>query len=165
MPLDSAKASYKGSTWTEKGDGLATLRGVEDKAWENKLYTLVAFRDFSRLARKKSCLIRQRTIVSAAGMTISPSRNPYWMRGSFGGDVRHPRNPQPNRKMTEARKRPKRRTRARANADEPDKPDMVIWHYKDSRLPPMQQVRRIGTRISATCACIDPPNRNSAPCR
>ena len=37
LPLDTAKATYKGLTWTEKGDGLATLRGVEDKAWEEKL--------------------------------------------------------------------------------------------------------------------------------
>ena len=36
MPLDSAKATYKGLSWTENGDGLATVRGVEDKAWEGK---------------------------------------------------------------------------------------------------------------------------------
>ncbi len=45
--LDSAKAVYKGLGWTEKGDGLATVRGVDDKAFEDKLYTLVAFRNFS----------------------------------------------------------------------------------------------------------------------
>ena len=44
VSLDSSKASYKDLTWTEKGDGLATVRGVEDKAWDEKLYTLVAFR-------------------------------------------------------------------------------------------------------------------------
>ena len=44
MPLDNAKASYKGLTWTENGAGLATMRGVEDKGWDEKLYTVVAFR-------------------------------------------------------------------------------------------------------------------------
>ncbi len=46
IPLDSAKALYKGVSWTEKGDGLAVLRGVDDKKWEDKLYTLVAFNGF-----------------------------------------------------------------------------------------------------------------------
>src|SRR3989442_7131058 len=50
IPLDSARASYKGLNWTENGDGLATLRGVEDKAWEDKLYALVAFKNFSAAA-------------------------------------------------------------------------------------------------------------------
>ena len=61
IALDSAKAVYKGIGWTEKGDGLATLRGIEDKAWEDKRYTLVAFRDFSkRRSRRRVCSILQR---------------------------------------------------------------------------------------------------------
>ncbi len=54
IPLDSAKASYKGLDWTEKGDGLAALRGVADKAWEDKLYSLVAFRNFSAASPEKT---------------------------------------------------------------------------------------------------------------
>ncbi len=46
QPLDSAQASYRSVSWTEKGDGLATLRGADDKAFEDKLYSLVAFKDF-----------------------------------------------------------------------------------------------------------------------
>ncbi len=48
QPLDSAQASYRSLSWTEKGDALATLRGADDKAFEDKLYTLVAFKDFAR---------------------------------------------------------------------------------------------------------------------
>ena len=61
IPLDSAKASYKGLDWTEKGDGLAALRGVEDKAWEDKLYSLVAFRNFSAASPEKTVSIRRKT--------------------------------------------------------------------------------------------------------
>ena len=31
----------KGLTWTEKGDALAVVRGVEDKGYEDKLYSVV----------------------------------------------------------------------------------------------------------------------------
>jgi hypothetical protein len=51
MPLDSAKATYKGVSWTEKGDALAVLRGVEDKAFEDKPYAVVGFRKLSATAR------------------------------------------------------------------------------------------------------------------
>jgi hypothetical protein len=45
-PLDSAPAGYRSLSWTEKGDALAVLRGEDDKGFEDKLFTLVAFKDF-----------------------------------------------------------------------------------------------------------------------
>ena len=35
--LDSAKANYKSLSWTEKGDGLAALKGTDDKSYQDKL--------------------------------------------------------------------------------------------------------------------------------
>ena len=46
LPLDSDKAVYKGLNWTEKGDGLAVVKGVEDKGYEDKLYSVVGFTGF-----------------------------------------------------------------------------------------------------------------------
>lgn len=130
MALDSAKARYKGLTWTDKGDGLATLRGVEDKAWEDPLYTLVAFRGFSG-APEKVVFDPSKDGAFPKGMTISPNRNPYWMADlsavAFG--------------IHEMRAKTVQEGEGRGrNADEPDKPDMTVWNYKDKRLPPMQQV-------------------------
>jgi hypothetical protein len=132
--LDSAKANYKGLTWTEKGDGLATLRGVEDKAWEDKLYTLVAFRNFSSRTPEKVVFDPATDHSFPQQMTISPNRNPYWMADlsavAFG--------------IHEVRAKSKEESaaegRGRGNADPPDEPDMTIWNWKDKRLPPMQQV-------------------------
>lgn len=62
LPLDTASATYKGLTWTEKGTGLATLRGVEDKAFEDKQYSVVAFKDFRAAAPPRNrCSIRRPT--------------------------------------------------------------------------------------------------------
>jgi len=136
LPLDSAKATYKGLTWTETGDGLATLRGVEDKAWEDKLYTLVAFRNFSAPAPEKVVFDPSKEKSFPEGMTISPNRNPFWMQDlsavTFGI---HEMRAKPKEEQA-AEGRPNRNV----NADEPDKPDMVIWNWKDKRLPTMQKV-------------------------
>jgi dipeptidyl aminopeptidase/acylaminoacyl peptidase len=139
IPLDSAKATYKGIGWTEKGDGLATLRGVEDKAWDDKRYTLVAFHDFSSAKPGKVVFDPAKDKSFPEGMTISPSRNPYWMADlsavTFGIHETHPKSADAKPEGDDSA-----RPRNPRSDDEPDKPDMVIWHYKDSRMQPMQQV-------------------------
>jgi len=136
IPLDSAKASYKGIGWTEKGDGLATLRGVEDKAWEEKRYTLVAFKNFSTAKPEKVIFDPAKDRSFPAGMTISPNRNPFWMADlsavTFGIHDMHPK----KKGGADDKDKPD----AKAD-DDPDKPDMVIWHWKDKRLQPQQQVQ------------------------
>ena len=80
LPLDSAKANYKGLTWTEKGDGLATLRGVEDKAWEDKLSTRWSpGRNFSASKPAKFIFDPSKDKSFPEGMTISPNRNAAWL--------------------------------------------------------------------------------------
>ncbi len=133
-PLDSSKASYKSISWTEKGDGLATLRGVEDKAWEDKLYTLVAWRMSSP---EKIVFDPSKDSSFPKGMTISPNRNPFWMADlsqlAFGIHEMRPK--KKGKESAEEKAEPK------PGDDEQDKPDMVIWHWKDKRLQPQQQVQ------------------------
>ena len=137
--LDSAKASYKGLSWTEKGDALATVRGIEDKAWEDKLYSVVAFRDFNSATGPKK-LIFDPTKVSTfpKAMTVSSTRPPVWMADlsevTFGIHEIKPKAPTPDK-----------------NAE--DKPDMVIWHYKDPRLVSMQVVQQNADR-NFSFACV-----------
>ena len=126
--LDSAKASYKGLAWTEKGDALATVRGVEDKALEDKLYSVVAFRDFTPGgAAAKFVFDPAKVEAFPKGMTVSPDRAPVWLADlsevTFGIHETKPKAPIPDK-----------------NAE--DKPDMVIWHYQDPRLVSMQQVQQ-----------------------
>ncbi len=149
VPLDSAKAVYKGLTWTEKGDALATVRGVDDKAWEDKLYTLVAFRNFSAGRPDKIVFDPSTDKSFPAGMTISPSRNPFWMADlssvMFGIHDLHPKkkggSDADEEKPDAAKSGDAPKSDTAKNDDDPDKPDMVIWHWKDKRLQPMQQVQ------------------------
>jgi len=132
LPLDSAAATYKGLTWTDKGDGLATLRGVDDKAWQDKLYSLVAFRNFSSTP-ETIVFDPAKDSSFPQGMSISPNRNPYWMDDlgavAFGIHEIRP-------------KKAEEGGRGARNADsEEPEPDMTIWNWKDGRLPPMQEVQ------------------------
>lgn len=137
--LDSAKATYKGLTFTEKGDGLATLRGVEDKAFEDKLYSVVAWQDTDK-GVKKTVFDPSADPSFPKGMSISPNRNAAWMADfsavTFGIHELRPRKDNKDAAKADGAKAEE----AKAN-DTPDLPDMVIWHYKDSRLQPMQQVQ------------------------
>src|SRR5262245_57789231 len=54
LRLDSDKAVYKSLSWTEKGDGLAVVKGVEDKGYEDKLYSVVGFTGFASGAPQKT---------------------------------------------------------------------------------------------------------------
>src|ERR1035441_6288613 len=77
--LDHAEAVYKGLTWTEKGDGFATVRGVDDKGFEDKLYSVVAFKGLGTGAAPAKFLYDPKTDQSfPVGMTISAVRNAAW---------------------------------------------------------------------------------------
>jgi dipeptidyl aminopeptidase/acylaminoacyl peptidase len=161
LPLDNAKAWYKGLTWTEKGDGLAVLRGVEDKAWENKLYSLVAFTAFTAQAPRKIVFDPKADKTFPALMTISPDRSPTWTEDLggvlFGIHELKKKDDKPTPKEPD-KAEPKKDVPAKADGDEkaqrappaarqggadgdPDKPDLVIWHYQDERLQSQQQVQ------------------------
>jgi len=145
VSLDHAQAVYKSLTWTEKGDGLAALRGADDKGYEDKLYALVAFKDFAANGPAFRTVFDPKDEKSfPAGMTLA-TRNPTWNEDlsaiTFGI---HEATPKKSKDAApaegEAKEGATPAPRAAA-APEPDKPDLVIWHWKDSRLQSMQQVQ------------------------
>jgi dipeptidyl aminopeptidase/acylaminoacyl peptidase len=151
MPLDGAKATYKGLTWTENGEGLATMRGVEDKAWEEKLYSVVAFVR-SGGGFQKTVFDPTKDATFPRGMSISPNRNAAWMANlsevTFGIHELRPKKKGADAKSDDPDAKPKPN-------DDPDMPEMVIWHYKDSRMQPMQQVQENADKnFSYLCAYI-----------
>jgi dipeptidyl aminopeptidase/acylaminoacyl peptidase len=145
MALDSAKAAYKGLDWTEKGDGLAVLRGVEDKAFADKLYAVVGFRGMSAGKRGEKIVFEPKAERSfPPGMTVSPNRNPAWLRDlsalSFGiHEVRA-------KKKGEEKKGPEGEEVEGLKPPEPEpgpekeRAALVLWHWQDKRLQPQQQV-------------------------
>lgn len=145
LPLDSDKATYKGLTWTEKYDGLTTVKGVEDKAWEDKLWSVVAFNNFTAAAPQKTVYDPREDKSFPVGMTVSPNRNPMWTDDHsallFGiHEVKKKKAAdKPGDKPKDEAARPET-VATRKPEDDVEKPDLILWHYRDRRMQPQQQV-------------------------
>jgi len=138
--LDSDEAAYEKPTWTEKGDGLAVLKGVEDEAYEDKMYSVVGF---TGLAGQpvKTVFAPSEADGFPDGMTVSPNRDPRWTEDLAA--------------LVFGIHEPKKKDDASAEGDKPaegapapaaapaddDKVDLVIWHGLDPRLQSQQQVQ------------------------
>ena len=138
--LDHAEAVYKGLTWTEKGDGLATLRGVDDKGFEDKLYSVVAFKGVGSGKPAKAVFDPKTDQSFPTGMSISPMRNAAWRDDlaavTFGIHA-------VKAKKAAAEGDAKITVSAPGSGDAPgdEKVDLVLWHWKDSRLQTQQAVQ------------------------
>jgi dipeptidyl aminopeptidase/acylaminoacyl peptidase len=145
MPLDSDKASYRGLTWTEKYDALTTVKGFEDKAWEDKLYSVVAFTGLNSGSVQKTVFNPKSDSTFPAGMTVSPNRNPTFNEDltaiTFGiHEVKRKKSDRDGGdKPAEAGAAGAPAT-ARRPDDEPETPALVLWHWQDKRLQAQQQV-------------------------
>jgi dipeptidyl aminopeptidase/acylaminoacyl peptidase len=189
-PIDSGKASYEKAAWNEDGDALAVLKGVEDKAYEDKLYAVVGVSGLTDAASLASASTRKVTFDPATakdaafptGMTISANRAPTWTddraalffgiaeaRKKDKGDEKaagdkltvvapvdapKPDAPKPDAPRPDTTKpapdapkppapdAPKPGAdAAKADEDDAEKPDLVLWHWKDGRLQSQQQVQ------------------------
>ncbi|HEY7544001.1 MAG TPA: S9 family peptidase, partial [Blastocatellia bacterium] len=145
IPLDADKANYKGLNWTEKFDGLTSVKGVEDKGWEDKLYSVVAFSQMSSGSPQKIVYDPKSDNTFPAGMTISPDRAPQWTEDmsavTFGIHELKKKKEDPRRPSAggTGERRPGA-TEPSAQDDQEDKPDLVMWHWRDPRLQSQQQV-------------------------
>ncbi|HUK29588.1 MAG TPA: prolyl oligopeptidase family serine peptidase [Candidatus Acidoferrum sp.] len=130
-------AVYSHLTWTEDGDGLAVLKGMDDKAYEDKLYSVVGFKDFGMGGPQKTVFNPHDSTDFPAGMTVSPDRAAVWTKDLSGllfgihkaKKKEHPEGDKPD---------------AAAASSEPlpeDKVDLVVWNWQDKRLQSEQQVQ------------------------
>jgi dienelactone hydrolase len=156
LVLDSGKAVYQGLAWTDKGDGLAVLRGIEDKAHEGKLYSALGFTNFGSAPPQKVVFNPHTDPTFPQGMTISPNRTPVWTE-DLGGILFG------IHKLKKKQEKPAAKDEANKNAQAPkagkdgpkppdkpgpvagapaqNKPDLVVWHWADDRLQSQQQVQ------------------------
>lgn len=142
LPLDSGKAVYRGLNWTEKGEALAAVKGVEDKAYEDKLYSVVAVNGFASGAPQKTVYDPHADKDFPAGLTVSPNRPPTWTEdfGALMFGIHEVKKKKGGDKAADKPDAPAAAAMRRPQEDEPEKPDLVLWHWKDGRLQSQQQV-------------------------
>jgi dipeptidyl aminopeptidase/acylaminoacyl peptidase len=147
-PLDTGKASYERLAWTEKGDALAVLKGTEDKRYKDKVYAVVGFTKFSQAKPEKVVYDPAGDKTFPEGMSVSPNRTPSWtedLSAIFFGirtlkkaDAKP--DPKADPKAAAPETKPEAPPAADAGSDE-EKPNLILWHYKDPRLQSQQQVQ------------------------
>ena len=153
--LDNDKASYKSLGWSEKGEALAVLKGKEDKAFEDKLWSVLAFDGFKD-AKGPRKIVYDPAADKAfpAGMTVSPDRTPAWTDSFdailFGIHEAKKKKDADKKEGGEAKPGSSATTGSDATTGSPQKaediadediPDLVIWHGLDRRLQSEQQVQ------------------------
>jgi dipeptidyl aminopeptidase/acylaminoacyl peptidase len=125
LGLESDKAFYSRLSWTEKGDGLIAFKAVEDKDYDDRLYSLIGFRNFSKGDPERVLYAPREDPSFPEGMTISPNRKPEWTEGLDGFLFGI---------------QPAKKKEAKETLGDEDLPNLILWHWRDERLPTQQQV-------------------------
>ena len=136
--LESARAVYQNLSWSEKGEAFSVLKAVEDKSLQDKTLSVVTFTD---LASASPTLIAYDPMKDAAfpkGMTISTFPPPYLSEDRsaliFGIQERKKADSAVAKSKFDPTKGMQPTETARA-----DKPDLIIWHGNEERLPAQQE--------------------------
>ena len=146
--FDSARAVYERLAWTDEGEALAVLRGVTDKAFEDRLYSVVGVTAIDSATPVVTVFDPSKDTSVPAGMSISPNRTPSWtadraalLFGIHTPKARADKGDDRKDGDTDTAQGPAAGPRGQAAAGADDKPDLVLWHWKDARLQSQQQVQ------------------------
>ncbi len=153
--LDSDKAFYERMAWTEEGDALSALKGTNDPEYRERRYSVVGFSGFGTDGPKKVMFDPAKDESFPEGFSVSGNRAPQWTDARdaiiFGiaelTKAERPTNGRGNAAAGEGGEEqapPAGRGGGRGNADE--RPNLVIWHYKDPRLQSQQEVQESADR-------------------
>src|SRR5262245_9513985 len=153
-PLDSGNASYERITWSEKGDAVAVLKGVEDRTHRDKLYSVVGVSDLAAGAPKKAIFDPAADPSVPKGLSVSPNRDPQWtddlqalIFGLYEPRPKDATEAEADAPVADESAPPADAPRTGGNAPEnDDKVDLVLWHYRDPRLQTQQEVQEARDR-------------------
>ncbi len=143
--LEIGKASYQGLKWTEKGDAFTVLKGVTDKGFKDKLYSILAYTNLSSASPVQVVYDPAKDASFPRDMSITSSRTPYLaddLGAVFFGihTAKTTDLADPTKGKLDPAKGKMALARAQAkggNAGE--KPDLIIWHGNDDRLQAEQE--------------------------
>jgi hypothetical protein len=155
-PLDVGKAQYRRLVWSDSTDALAVLRVVSDTSGADEDAAVVGWIHASR-AGDKAIEINAKSSGVTGGLVVSSDRSPEWGDHEsviyFG--LREPRPPRP--RTTGAPFTPPNPGGtapgggaggqvAAAPQTDAEVPSLILWHWKDARPQPQQQVQEAQDR-------------------
>lgn len=155
--LDNDKSAYKNLKWNKKGDAFALLKSTKNEKYKEDVYTVIGI---SKIDGDKTAKVMY-TGIDQPGfpgtMGISGNSTPYWaddLSTLFFGIAAQEKKPAKPDSTATAKVKGKTDTTAlvsKTKADstakqlaktdkknEAEKPDMIIWNWKDKRLQSAQ---------------------------
>lgn len=158
-PLDSDKAFYERLAFSEEGDALSVLKGHDEiVAWKDRLFVVVGWTGVGGAsAPTKVIYDPQKDAAFPKEMSINANRTPSWTESRdailFGIAKINKADPPVGRGRGAGTGEAAAEGAASANSSNPsnlsndaDRPNLVIWHFKDPRLQSAQQVQETADR-------------------
>ncbi|MBT8396045.1 MAG: hypothetical protein KJN92_03720, partial [Gemmatimonadetes bacterium] len=152
--LESDEARYSDLAWDDDGRALIVLKAVEDDEYEDPLHSIIGWTAFDgRNGPTKVVFDPEGAEGFPEGMTVSPNRPPRWSEAldafHFGihelemkegaGDDDEAAAEEEGEEEAEEEEGPSRPDSDELSDDE--KPDLVLWHWKDPRLQRAQELQ------------------------
>jgi dipeptidyl aminopeptidase/acylaminoacyl peptidase len=151
--IDSGKASYQSLDWNEDENAFTVKKAVEDSSFENKQVSIIGVQ-FTEKGPVKTVYDPKEDKTFPKELVISTSRGVNWnddFQSFIFGVVENKKKTSSSPVAKDGKepekkdgKEPEKKDGAPATkaAAANDKPDLVIWHWKDERIQPMQQVQQ-----------------------
>jgi dienelactone hydrolase len=158
--------------WSEDGESLAVLKGLEDRTPGDMRYFVVGFTAFGPGGPQKTVFNPATAPGFPAGLIVSPNRTPAWTpdRTALLFGIQKPgRTTSPPAAPAAAE-----RTRERTTGADPrtaptaaaadtgsndEKADVVVWHWQDKRLQSQQRVQETLDRNFSYLAAYRPAEK------
>lgn len=162
-PVETSKASYRNIAWNEDTTAFTVTRSTDDSGSEGKLVSIIGFTDIGPKPTKTTYDPKDDKDFPK-DMTINAGRGVSWTEGLDGftftiserkkksGDTapapKEAGKGQPTRTdpREEGKKGGKKGGFPGASTNTDAKPDLVVWHWKDERLQPMQEKQAASDR-------------------
>jgi len=150
--LDTDRAFYERMAWTTEGDALTMLKGTDDRGFRERLFSVVGFTGFGSGTPKKVVYNPKDDKSFPENMSVSGNRTPTWnddRTAMIFGMAELTPVPRPAGRGNATPGAEGADAPAGAPAAAPDaaeRPNVVIWHYKDPRLQSQQRVQENADR-------------------
>ena len=151
-PLETSTLFYERMAWTEEGDALSFLKGKDDRQYRERLFAVVGYTGFGKGTPTRVAFDPADDKTFPADMSVSGNRGPQWTESRDAlifGIAKLTKVPAPAGRAGgagaaaggEAAGRGAGAPAAASDDTNTERPNLMIWHYKDPRLQSQQQVQ------------------------
>ena len=151
--IDNDKAQYKSINWNEEGTAFALLKSAKNDDYKNEVYSVVGVAKLHGDTLSATTYSSLADKAFPAGMGISGDRRPYWSDDLstivFGiNKLEKADKLKTDSTVAKGKDSTAKKTAmaAKTKPDDADKPDMIIWNWKDKRLQSAQTVQEMADK-------------------